>query len=216
LAAKYYESCGNFLMAMLEVEQNVYTQNLRYLSTSTEKWLSQYKDERAGKGKGGTEEPTSKPRKLDATQASASAPKVPEMCKFGRGSPLFSGRLIIAIVTFDNSAFGMKRPVGAAAPDHTRSIPSAFGGVSSPAFASFKPLAESSSSSPPSTSAAAVPDSEKINSVLAQLAELGYSGVTPDDFGKLRPVDEFETEITVMSEVRGYFQVRCFLAAVAC
>ncbi|KAJ7800360.1 P-loop containing nucleoside triphosphate hydrolase protein [Mycena olivaceomarginata] len=188
LAAKYYESCGNFLMAMLEVEQNVYTQNLRYLSTSTEKWLSQYKDERAGKGKGGTEEPTSKPRKLDATQPSASASKGPE--KF----------------TFNNSAFDMKRPVGAAAPDHTHSIPSAFGGVSSPAFASFKPLAESSSSSPPSTSAAAVPDSEKINSVLAQLAELGYSGVTPDDFGKLRPVDEFETEITVMSEVRGYFQ----------
>lgn len=186
-------------MAMLEVEQNVYTQNLRYLSTSTEKWLSQYKDERAGKGKGGTEEPTSKRRKLDATQPSASAPKVPEICKFGRGSPLFSGCLIIAIVMFNNSApstanpFDVKRPGGAA-----------------------KPLAERSSSPPPSTSAVAAPDSEKINNVLAQLAELGYSGVTPDDFGKLRPVDEFETEITVMSEVRGYFQVRCFLAAVAC
>jgi hypothetical protein len=144
------------------------------------------------------------------------------MCKFGRGSPLFSGCLIIAIVTFNNSApstanpFDVKRPVGAAAPDHTRSIPSAFGGVSSPAFASFKPPAERSSSPPPSISAAAVPDSEKINGALALLAELGYPGVTLDDFGKLRPVDEFETEIKVMSEVRGYFQVRWFLAAVAC
>jgi hypothetical protein len=51
-------------------------------------------------------------------------------------------------------------------------------------------------------------DAEKINTVLALLAELGYPGVVPEDFGKLRPVDEFETEITVMSEVRGYFEVR--------
>lgn len=51
-------------------------------------------------------------------------------------------------------------------------------------------------------------DPQKINSVLAQLADLGYPGVTHDDFGKLRQVDEYETEIAVMSEVRGYFQVR--------
>ncbi|KAF8145095.1 P-loop containing nucleoside triphosphate hydrolase protein [Mycena galopus ATCC 62051] len=110
LAAKYFESCGNFLMAMLEVEQMPFTQNDQYLQTSTEKWLSRYKDELAEKRENNGE----KAAKL----------------------------------------------------------------------------------------------SEKVNNALALLAELGYSGITSEDFGKLRQVDEFETEITVMSEVRGYFEVR--------
>jgi hypothetical protein len=46
----------------------------------------------------------------------------------------------------------------------------------------------------------------KINSALALLADVGYPGVTAEDLGKLRPVDEFAAEIAVMSEVRGYFQ----------
>ncbi|KAF8162470.1 P-loop containing nucleoside triphosphate hydrolase protein [Mycena galopus ATCC 62051] len=124
MAGKYFESCGTFLMAMLEVEQMPYTQNDHYLSASTEKWLSRYKDERAGKKR-------------------------------------------------TSSEAGLEGSV---------------------------------SSRPPSPSNELVTDSEKINNVLAQLAELGYTGIAPEDFGKLRPVDEFETEITVMSEVRGYFQ----------
>ncbi|KAJ7934579.1 hypothetical protein B0H13DRAFT_1855174 [Mycena leptocephala] len=61
---------------------------------------------------------------------------------------------------------------------------------------------------PPLPSNTAGTDAEKINTVLALLAELGYPGIVPEDFGKLWPVDEFETEITVMSEVRGYLEVR--------
>lgn len=48
---------------------------------------------------------------------------------------------------------------------------------------------------------------EQINRILAGLAELGYTGLTKDDLGKLNPPDEYETELKVMAEVRGYFQV---------
>ncbi|KAG6862119.1 hypothetical protein C0995_005931 [Termitomyces sp. Mi166 len=46
-----------------------------------------------------------------------------------------------------------------------------------------------------------------INSALAALAALGYHGITEADFGKMVPPDEYETEIQVMAEVRGYFQI---------
>ncbi|KAJ7037326.1 P-loop containing nucleoside triphosphate hydrolase protein [Mycena alexandri] len=160
LAAKYFESCANFLLAMLEVEQMPFTQNSQYLQASTEKWLSRYKDERAAKRESNGED-ASKPRKLGGAQPSASTPRHAEVFKFD-----------------------------------------------TPASSSPKPQAEGFSSSPrpPSPSSTARTEGEKINNVLAQLAELGYPGVASEDLGKLRQVDEFETEITVMSEVRGYFE----------
>jgi len=50
-------------------------------------------------------------------------------------------------------------------------------------------------------------DSQKISGVLAALAEIGYVGLSKDDLGKLNPPDEYETELKVMAEIRGYFQV---------
>jgi hypothetical protein len=50
-------------------------------------------------------------------------------------------------------------------------------------------------------------DPEKINSILALLADVGYTGLNAEDLGKLNPPDEYETELHVMAEVRGYFQV---------
>ena len=50
-------------------------------------------------------------------------------------------------------------------------------------------------------------NSEKINSVLALLADIGYSGLSIEDLGKLNPPDEYEAELNMMAEVRGYFQV---------
>jgi hypothetical protein len=46
-----------------------------------------------------------------------------------------------------------------------------------------------------------------MQTALALLAEIGYTGVVEEDFGKLNPSDEYETELRVMAEVRGYFQV---------
>ncbi|KAJ7108734.1 P-loop containing nucleoside triphosphate hydrolase protein [Mycena epipterygia] len=175
LASKYYESCGTFLMAILEVEQMPFTMNDHYLQASTEKWLSRYKDQRAGKSSVDSEEPASKRRKLAGNPPATLSPTTRS-----------------AEPVFDLT----KQPFGAAPPDLTRSIPSGLN--------AFKPQAEGSSSG--ASNSLAMSDPEKINSVLAQLADLGYPGVTSDDFGKLRQVDEYETEIAVMSEVRGYFQ----------
>lgn len=43
--------------------------------------------------------------------------------------------------------------------------------------------------------------------LLAALAAQGFTGLTIEDLGKLNPPDEFETELLIMAEVRGYFQV---------
>lgn len=45
------------------------------------------------------------------------------------------------------------------------------------------------------------------NRISADLASLGFLGVTPDDFGKLNPPDIYEREMEVMAEVRAYFHV---------
>ena len=42
---------------------------------------------------------------------------------------------------------------------------------------------------------------------LANLAKLGYAGLTEVDLGKLNPPDLYEEELEVMAEVRAYFQV---------
>jgi hypothetical protein len=46
-----------------------------------------------------------------------------------------------------------------------------------------------------------------INQALASLAAAGYLGLSKSDLGKLNPTDEYEAELQVMSEVRGYFQI---------
>ncbi|KAJ6582935.1 P-loop containing nucleoside triphosphate hydrolase protein [Mycena vulgaris] len=176
LASKYYESCVTFLVAMLEVEQVPFTMNDHYLQASTEKWLSRYKDQRAGVDSH-PEEPVSKRRKLAGKLAenepSTAAPTSADPFKFGTSAAP------------PTSVFTTKTPFGFAPPIGLNAS---------------KPQAEGSGAPSPST------DPDKLNNVLAQLAELGYPGVTAEDFGKLRQVDEFETEIAVMSEVRGYFQ----------
>lgn len=42
---------------------------------------------------------------------------------------------------------------------------------------------------------------------LAMLARIGYSGLKEEDLGRLNAPDEYQAELDVMAEVRGYFQV---------
>jgi hypothetical protein len=49
---KHRARCLDLLRAVLEMEKVPFTQNTHYLEASTEKWLSKYKDARAGKGNG--------------------------------------------------------------------------------------------------------------------------------------------------------------------
>ncbi|KAF5317462.1 hypothetical protein D9758_018043 [Tetrapyrgos nigripes] len=51
------------------------------------------------------------------------------------------------------------------------------------------------------------PSQEDVNDLLAALARCGFTGLTLEDLGKLHATDEYETELQVMAEVRGYFQV---------
>lgn len=48
---------------------------------------------------------------------------------------------------------------------------------------------------------------QDVAEVLAGLARLGFTGLKPEDLGKLNPVDDYEEEIQVMAEVRAYFKV---------
>jgi hypothetical protein len=71
------------------------------------------------------------------------------------------------------------------------------------------PAPGSSSQSQPSSSA-----DEKINAVMAGLAELGFHGLTVPDLAKLLPPDEMEPAINIMAEVRAYFQGKTFRCSV--
>ncbi|KAJ7196517.1 P-loop containing nucleoside triphosphate hydrolase protein [Mycena pura] len=183
LIGKYYESCGAFLMAMLQVEQMPFTQNDHYLQSSTEKWLSRYKEERAGKrGRSSSDEgPSSKQRKLSGSLKASG----------GQQSALSSTSAAPFKFEFD-----AKNTNASSFTSATTTLPS------SPAL---KPQ-ESSATVTRGASPATSTDGNKVTSALALLADLGYTGLTLEDLGKLRPVDEYETEIAVMAEVRGYFQ----------
>ena len=48
-----------------------------------------------------------------------------------------------------------------------------------------------------------------IAKILAGLAEVGLSGVKPEDLPKLLPFDSMEPALMIMAEVRAYFQGSC-------
>lgn len=48
---------------------------------------------------------------------------------------------------------------------------------------------------------------EHIRAALANFGMIGYSGLNKDDLTKLRPTDDYETELDVMAETRAYWQV---------
>lgn len=50
-------------------------------------------------------------------------------------------------------------------------------------------------------------DVKTVKEVIGLLGNLGYSGVCAKDLPKLNPPDEYENELRVMAEVRGYFKV---------
>lgn len=50
-------------------------------------------------------------------------------------------------------------------------------------------------------------DEDDINEALSILARVGHAGLKEEDLGRLHAADEYQTEMDVMAEVRGYFQV---------
>ncbi|KAG6918468.1 hypothetical protein DXG01_014095 [Tephrocybe rancida] len=215
-----FDSCNLSLGPVLSVEATPYTQNGHYLSDSTAKWLAIFKEERASKGSNG--QPPHKKRRTNNEEkaptpapatvvapAPAPAPK-PSAFSFAKdttqeasATPAFRMPVAEGFGAVSQGMFG--------APTQS---PQAFG-ASSSAFGapSQAPTLAQKFSIPPPTTATnpiqVVDDGREknINDALAALAALGYRGITEADFGKLIPPDEYETEIQVMAEVRGYFQI---------
>lgn len=50
-------------------------------------------------------------------------------------------------------------------------------------------------------------DPETIRVLMSLLAKLGHNQLKLEDLAKLNPPDEYENELQVMAEVRGYFKV---------
>lgn len=188
LVAKHYDSCLVFLDAILEVELTPYTQNFHYLESSSSKWLAKYKDVR------------SRLNEVKPTQKFSLTPSMPT----APSQSLPSQPPLFAFAT-KPSAFAFPRAPSVAPPSSP--VPTSSSSSVEPTVKPFWNHPPLTPSAPNSALPEKTIDTEKINNALASLAEIGYVGLTKDDLGKLNPPDEYETELKVMAEVKGYFQV---------
>jgi hypothetical protein len=219
--------CLKTLNTMLEVEQTPFTQNDHYLESCIEKWLSVYKDARAGKtchnlgaarpSKKRTEQEAAKPPAVppftpskvtgsERERARSKQPVVPDpkpspapvapalgfgqkdnVVSNGQKEGVFSSRQFI----FRDATPPQSQP-GASVLTAEAPPANPFETTSNGSFAGF---------------ARKNPHQELVRNALATLAQIRYTGLTEEDLGRLNPVDEYETELQVMAEVRAYFQI---------
>ncbi|KII84204.1 hypothetical protein PLICRDRAFT_46578 [Plicaturopsis crispa FD-325 SS-3] len=192
LVEQHYDSCLSHIAAILEGERTPFTQNDHYLATSKDKWLAKYKEARAGQkepspAQGIAASTLSSPFSFANPSAISSPAKAPSSAP----APL---------------PFSFAKPLASSV---SGSKPASSKG--GPPVIVTTPETEFRSPAPsPSPFVLPVPQPnpvDKLNAALAALADLGYSGITAEDLGKLNPPDEYETELEAMAEVRGYFQV---------
>ncbi|KAF5339054.1 hypothetical protein D9758_014124 [Tetrapyrgos nigripes] len=235
LVAKHRSSCQLFLDTALEAEVTPYTQNTPYLATGTDKWLSKYKSIRAEESvesgkttsvdgvsvRPAIQKPTPQV-KQNGTQVNGTAPSTPPT-PAGFGTPIpFPFRKPDGTDSAKTSATTSQgaSPFAPSSKDSSAAkAPSAIpNGV--PAFDFSKPSTGGSSQTVPfwERPVATPPSSQSLASdVPTQLNSAGITlgNVTPANCGlrtfprrcKLHATDEYETELQVMAEVRGYFQV---------
>ncbi|KAF5376650.1 hypothetical protein D9615_007811 [Tricholomella constricta] len=201
----HYDLCSAILQPLLKVEATPFTQNTHYLADSHAKWLSIYKDarskgdvpshnQRKRRNSGQDGQPLKKRRKTDGGQA-----PVPSKTKVVK-SP--------AVPAKDSRAKKELAPVKAKSSKRKHAPKD---DESSDESSSDDSEDEESSDDPPQKSENK-PSSDdhpavNINKALAALSALGYHGLTAEDLGKLKAPDDYETELNVMAEVRGYFQI---------
>ncbi|KAH7912598.1 P-loop containing nucleoside triphosphate hydrolase protein [Hygrophoropsis aurantiaca] len=206
----HYDQSIERIAEQLEIERTPYTQNTHYLESCKEKWTATYKEMRAQQGNTPKMESSAGQSLFISTtklcfstpHALSSRPKstrVQQNLMKKRSPPSKCRRCAISF-----HAESLCRPMCNQMAFAPQSLPvpltpmfSAVGGSSSAKkneFPAAYPQRESSKA-------------DTVNGVLAGLVSLGYTGITEDDLAKLRPSDEYETELRVMAEVRGYFQV---------
>ncbi|KAJ7590319.1 P-loop containing nucleoside triphosphate hydrolase protein [Mycena floridula] len=213
LVAKHFLVCQQFLNDILGMELIPFTQNNHYLQTCTEKWEAKYKDSRSGAAPG-TGDREAKRARTDKTTpdiqylGSSSAPE---------GSKSRATSVSPSTGTSPGFATASKPTTFSAVPESSGAAAFSFGsgakgGSAFSAFtASAATLTPAAGANPFGSSApkprSTTPATDEVHEALAALAKIGYAGLTADDLPKLLPPDENETEIHVMAEVRGYFQV---------
>ncbi|KAH7928504.1 hypothetical protein BV22DRAFT_1192754 [Leucogyrophana mollusca] len=191
LVTRHYERCIERIAEQLEIERTPYTQNTHYLESSKEKWLAKYKDMRAKRRDSKATpitEPSQEPTQKSSEPFWNKSPQQQKSGAFGATTSTAQGGLPFS---FPKSFAATSEPGGKTEPSKAPTNPSAQGGFAfSTGFAPREP-----------------PAADNINDVLAGLARLGFTGVTQEDLAKLLPSDEYESELRIMAEVRGYFQV---------
>ncbi|KIY65284.1 hypothetical protein CYLTODRAFT_357063 [Cylindrobasidium torrendii FP15055 ss-10] len=212
------------LDAILVSEHTPFTQNTHYLEASTEKWLLKYRDFKLGKKveKKGPNPPTpvasNDVRSLFGAPSTPARPPTESVSttpQTARPTMRLPGRAATSAfhVPPAPSTTGPppELPTGRDSGDAAEIIQSV---SANPAFSRYShevldPQAartRTQFASAQSTPLKTV-DELAVNEALAALARLGFKGLTPESLGKLQPTDEYETELRVMAEVRGYFQV---------
>ncbi|KAJ7593810.1 P-loop containing nucleoside triphosphate hydrolase protein [Mycena floridula] len=211
LVSKHFLVCQQFLDDILGMELVPFTQNNPYLLTCTEKWEAKYKGMRTGAATGtGDREAGTDDREAETGDLGSSS--APGGSKSGATSVSHSTGTSTGFATapkpFTFSAipessgtatFGVSLgsgEKGAFAASPAPAITAPWLGAAPNPFQPFVPIPRSTA-----------PLTDDVQAALAALAKIGYSGLTADDLPKLLPPDEYETEIHVMAEVRGYFQV---------
>ncbi|KAK0196875.1 P-loop containing nucleoside triphosphate hydrolase protein [Armillaria mellea] len=204
-------TCSVVLNATLDVEKIPFTQNTHYLEATTDKWLAKYKDIRAGKTHAhALIEPPAKRLKTEihgtppANGAFTGRAETTDASQHINGTTSKVNGTQKQTQNQEQQAQDAIFRFGGAGTPHspfTLSSP-----VQGPNQSTRAPVAASQPAQAPLSDADNVAKAEKLQEALTALAALGYS-VKAEDLGKLNATDMFETELKVMAEVRGYFQV---------
>ncbi|KAH0580123.1 hypothetical protein H2248_002929 [Termitomyces sp. 'cryptogamus'] len=189
IVQRHFETCNTIIGPVLQAEATPLTQNTHYLADLTAKWSSTYKAKRSDTDEQNGLPPFKKQRTNGHISASAPKTVFPSTDTFippsNNSIPSTSGSATSFVNSMSDDpsgAFFFRVP-----PQQPSEVPNPF----------------------TTTSKKTSEDEQKrhINNALAALAALGYRGITEADFGKMIPPDEYETEIQVMAEIRGYFQI---------
>ncbi|KAK0239883.1 P-loop containing nucleoside triphosphate hydrolase protein [Armillaria nabsnona] len=204
--------CSVVLNATLDVEKIPFTQNTHYLEATTDKWLAKYKDIRAGKTHAhGSVEPSAKRLKTEIRGTPSANGAFAGRAETTNASQQINGTTSATVNGAQKQTQNQEQQAqdatfrfGGAGTPHSPFV------LSSPAQgpkpSTRTPVAATQPAQAPLSDTDIAAKAEKLQEALTALAALGYS-VKPEDLGKLNPTDMFETELKVMAEVRGYFQV---------
>ncbi|PBK78407.1 hypothetical protein ARMSODRAFT_947314 [Armillaria solidipes] len=205
-------TCSVVLNATLDVEKIPFTQNTHYLEATTDKWLAKYKDIRAGKTHAhGLVEPPAKRLKTEIRGTPSANGAFAGRAETTNASQQINGTASATVNGAQKQTQNQEQQTqdaifrfgGAGTPHSPFTLSSPAPG---PKPSTRTPVAATQSAQAPLSDADIAAKAEKLQEALTALTALGYS-VKPEDLGKLNPTDMFETELKVMAEVRGYFQV---------